>query len=126
MAIKKITYKGKTQTVKEWSDELDIPIRTIYQRLELDWPPELVFSEHRFNFCSDFHAASIVRNNVEDLEQYPSCIRNRQDKCCDTNYKCGFAMPLNNWKDVQNEPSNCNYYCLWLGKFVQGNSSMCN
>lgn len=125
MAIKEITYKGKTQTVKQWSDELAIPVKTIYQRLTLDWPSELVLSRHKFNYCNNFNAASIVKNNIEDLEQYPSNINNKQAKCCDINYKCGFAMPLNDWNDIQHDPSNCNYYCLWLGKFVKGNDPIC-
>lgn len=39
-----ITYKGKTQTIKEWSDELGIKYMTLWFRLK-NWPIERAFEE---------------------------------------------------------------------------------
>lgn len=39
-----VTWKGKTQTASQWSDELGIPANTIHQRLDRGLPAEEVLS----------------------------------------------------------------------------------
>ena len=43
-----ITYKRKTQSMKQWSEELGISYWTIYNRLEKGWPTKLVLSTKKF------------------------------------------------------------------------------
>lgn len=38
------TYQGKTQTLKAWSQELDIAYRSLYSRLRRGWPVEKAFA----------------------------------------------------------------------------------
>lgn len=40
-----ITYKGKTQTIAQWSREVGIPFKTIQGRLNRKLPVEKIFSE---------------------------------------------------------------------------------
>lgn len=43
-----IPYNGKSQTITEWSKELNISIKTLYGRLyELNWPIEKAFTYSR-------------------------------------------------------------------------------
>ncbi len=126
MPVKTIKYKGKDLTVREWSVELGLSINTIYGRLKLNWPPELVLSNKRFNYFDDSKAVNKLLRSI-DKSKYPISIPgSNHPKCCDYNYKCGFAMPLNNWEEVKDNPSSANYYCNWLGKFVEGNEPICN
>lgn len=41
---KKYTYNGKTQTVREWSEELGVTPKNIKRRMSQGRPPEEVFS----------------------------------------------------------------------------------
>lgn len=122
MSIKKITFKGVTKSVKQWSIELDIPTRTIYQRLELDWPPELVLSKKYFNYCNDLKAAKVE----EKREGYPTnTYRSGLNFCCDFNAICEHAVPLTEWNEISNDPSEAHYYCKMLNKFVWGENPIC-
>jgi hypothetical protein len=126
MSIRKIKYKGKVQTVKQWSIELNIPTKTIYQRLQLGWPPELVLSSKYFNYCDDLKAA----NKVEHREGYPTKIVDNSElktgkSCCWENDICTHAVPISPWSDVSNDPSEAHYYCKLLGIFVWGETPQC-
>lgn len=45
--VKKITYNGKTQTLKQWSDELHIPLIRFYKRIDRGWTDEEVLVGRR-------------------------------------------------------------------------------
>ena len=45
-----ITYKGKTQTIALWSEELGIPFSTIKNRLNKQMPVEKIFSKKKLCF----------------------------------------------------------------------------
>lgn len=38
--IKKITYNGKTMTLKQWADELNVPLIRLYKRRDRGWTDE--------------------------------------------------------------------------------------
>ena len=40
-----VTYKGKTQTIADWSKETGIPARKLQERLTYDWELDRVFSK---------------------------------------------------------------------------------
>ncbi|WP_392355831.1 hypothetical protein PSR14_31170 (plasmid) [Bacillus sp. A01H] len=40
-----LVYKGKKQTLAEWSDELKIPYACLYRRLKSNWPIEKAFTK---------------------------------------------------------------------------------
>lgn len=40
-----ITYNGKTQTIKEWAEEYNIPYRNLYNRLRFDWDMERALTQ---------------------------------------------------------------------------------
>jgi len=40
----KLRYKGRTQTIKEWSKELDLPVSTIRSRYDHGHPPRKILS----------------------------------------------------------------------------------
>lgn len=42
-----VTYQGKTQTLIEWSEELNIPIKTLINRLRANWSVERAFTQTR-------------------------------------------------------------------------------
>ena len=46
-----ITYKGKTQTIAQWSEETGLPFKTIQNRLNRQLPVEKIFSKK--NLCSE-------------------------------------------------------------------------
>ena len=46
-----ITYKGKTQTIAQWSKELDLPFSTIKNRMNRNLSPEKILSKKYL--CSD-------------------------------------------------------------------------
>lgn len=37
-----LTYKGRTQTVIDWAEEIDLPANTIYRRLQRNWSVEKI------------------------------------------------------------------------------------
>lgn len=43
-----ITYKGKTQSMTRWSEELGINYFTLYRRYHLNWPVEKLLSKESF------------------------------------------------------------------------------
>jgi hypothetical protein len=124
MSIRKIKYKGKVQTVKQWSIELGIPTKTIYQRLNLDWPPELVLSSKYFNYCDDLKAA----NKVEQREGYPTVMFDHSKDilcppCCSEVDICVHAVPISPYNS--SDPSEAHFYCKLLGIFVWGETPRC-
>ena len=123
MSIRKIKYKGKVQTVKQWSIELNIPTKTIYERLKLKWPPELILSSKYFNYCNDLKAA----NKVEHREGYPTIFYDNTEKksCCSDNAMCKHAVPLTPYKDISNDVDEATYYCKHLQQFVWGEDPIC-
>ena len=42
---KRLTYKGRTMTVSQWSRELGIDRRTLDKRIRKKWPLERIFNE---------------------------------------------------------------------------------
>jgi hypothetical protein len=40
-----LVYKGKTQTIAQWSRELDINYKTIYSRIKRGWNIEKIFNK---------------------------------------------------------------------------------
>lgn len=123
MSIRKIKYKGKVQTVKQWSIQLNIPTKTIYERLKLKWPPELVLSSKYFNYCDDLKAA----NKVEHREGYPTVFYDYTEtkSCCNDNAMCKHAVPLTPYKDISNDVDEAHYYCKFLNQFVWGEDPAC-
>lgn len=125
MSIRKITYRNKTQTVKQWSIELGIPTKTIYQRLKLKWPPELVLSSKYFHYCNDLKAAG----RVEQREGYPTDFINYNEFhtsfCCTHDDICEHAIPITPWNQVSNDPSEAHYYCKYLNQFIWGEDPKC-
>lgn len=127
MSIRKIKYKGKVQTVKQWAIELDIPTKTIYDRLTKNWPSELVLSSKYFHFCYDLKA--VLR--AEKREGYPTDLHESRASesantmCCTHNSICHWAVPITEWNDISNDPSETNYYCRLLNKFVWGETPRC-
>jgi hypothetical protein len=123
MSIRKITYRNKTQTVKQWSIELGIPTKTIYQRLNLDWPPELALSSKYFHYCDDFKAA----NKVEQRDGYPTDFYDYTEtrSCCSNNAMCKHAIPITPYKDISNDVDKATYYCKHLEQFVWGEDPKC-
>jgi len=125
MSIRKISYKGKIQSVKQWSIELNISVSTIYGRLKLDWPPELVLSKDDYKFCNKQLAAIRLNIRLIDNRLYPRVNNHVKTTCCTNTTKCGSALPLNKWEDIKDNPSDCNYYCMWLGEFTRGDNPIC-
>lgn len=52
----KITYKGLTKTISQWSEETGLHRNTIDQRFRLGWPARKIFSEYK---QMDFSGLSI-------------------------------------------------------------------
>lgn len=122
MSIRKITLNKRTQSVKHWSIELDIPTKTIYQRLRLDWPPELILNKKFFNYKTALKAAEAV----EQREGYPTkTYRSALNFCCIDGSMCEHAIALNKWEDISNDPSEVHYYCKMLREFVWGEDPKC-
>lgn len=44
---KEYTYNGRTQTIQEWADELDIAPRTMCKRMYKKLPPEEIFAPRK-------------------------------------------------------------------------------
>jgi hypothetical protein len=124
MSIRKIKYKGKVQTIKQWSIELGIPTKTIYQRLNNSWPPELALSSKYFHFCDDLKAAS----RVEQRDGYPIKFHlsvNKDKLCCNSESICVNAITITPWNEISNDPSEANYYCNLYNQFVWGEDPVC-
>ena len=122
MSVRKITLKGKTQTVKRWSIELNIPTKTIYNRISLGWPPELILSKKYFSYCTPLEAAGLE----EKRDGYPtSTYRSGVNFCCTYSGICQHAIPLTAWEEVSNDPSEAHFYCQMLNQFVWGEDPKC-
>lgn len=46
--IKKITYNGKTLTLKQWADELHIPLIRLYKRIDRGWTDEEIIMGKKY------------------------------------------------------------------------------
>lgn len=46
--VRKITFNGKTQTLKQWADELHVPLIRLYKRLDSGWTDEEVINGRKF------------------------------------------------------------------------------
>ena len=45
--VKKITYNGKTQTLKQWADEMHVPLIRLYKRIDRGWTDEEIINGRR-------------------------------------------------------------------------------
>lgn len=50
--IKKITYNGKTMTLKQWADELHVPLIRLYKRINRGWTDEEIIIGRKYNVRS--------------------------------------------------------------------------
>ena len=46
--IKKITYNGKTMTLKQWADELHVPLIRLYKRIDRGWTDEEIIAGKKY------------------------------------------------------------------------------
>lgn len=46
--VRKITYNGKTQTLKQWANELHVPLIRLYKRLDSGWTDEEVINGRKY------------------------------------------------------------------------------
>lgn len=126
MKVKTITYKGKTQSVKDWSLELNIPISRIYLRLRFGWPAELVLSKRYFHFCNNYRVAK----RMQEYNGYPTDYHSEKiTTCCTKHSICKWAISLTPWNEIADNPAKGNYYCTYkntyYGDFVQGINPIC-
>jgi hypothetical protein len=106
---------------------MELKIPRIYIRLALNWPPELVLSKTRFHFC--YKLKSALR--AEKKESYPINLHESKASepsntmCCTNNSICHWAVPITDWNDISNDPSEANYYCRLVLQFVWGEDPQC-
>jgi hypothetical protein len=129
----KLNYKNELRTIAEWCKELELIKSTVYRRISLGWPPELVLSKLCFSYCNAKQAAHKLSGSINSSNPSSTRVDSNnlfmQDTCSDELRVCPFAISLTQKqytdRNVKGIPNNTTYYCKYVDDFIISNKPKC-